>query len=656
MDISTFSQNQTCVKHKKNQITFLKVNETLNQDSSKIFYCNECVNQDLEFKGINHILISQIIEESQTSIIQKWPPINDYTILDKLNKQISNYDSSQSILQQINHFFTELKDEIIRRIDFCQKKAINQILDLPFGTDQILKKYQEISQIEKLKKLIQSDYTDSVQKQEMECRSFIQQVESQKQTNTEQLQNLLDQCIQKEQLACFDKSNAIKLSIYQLIDSINFFPNSSQNCTNDNNGGNLSMQRLTNPEKLMQLVSNKSNFCTQEFLESLRRSLEKINPSLETVCFDKIFQENKQPIKFDGINNSKLEEIDEYVTHLTQLQNKQGYNSAIIQSERIKKILQIFESKTNFVNESMQTYIKEIMIEFYPLMKKLDTLSVFRQQEDFDLLKDLSDEVLQDFIKILRKKQQLQVNNNNTVSVSDQIKLLPFTYNFQFCKTDLDKILSNLPVFDIVSRSKTTDILQEFDMESANYNDGNQRIQIVKDNQFYQEIFVDQQQYTGSFKDKGTNCISRNVLDKELKYIFRVQLLVSDNKKHAFSIGLIQKSKLNVEAGFKQKLSCDFRYDNTNIEHKIGDGIDKYIKGDIINKYYPNFTVEIRIHLAGKILQVLDYPNYQHQIELNDEYKDKLIQFNDLCLYFHLEGENTKYILKQVQIIDEFVN
>ncbi|KAL4472684.1 hypothetical protein ABPG74_018633 [Tetrahymena malaccensis] len=404
----------------------------------------------------------------------------------------------------------------------------------------------------------------------------------------------------------------------------------------------------------MQLVSNKSNFCTQEFLDSLSKSLEIINSQLGTVDFNMMHQENKQPIRFDQINNSKLEEIDEYIKHIVQLQNNSEYNSNITQSERVKKLFQIFESKSNFINESMKTYIKNILTEFYPLIQKLDTLSVFTLQENFDLLKDQSDEVLQDLIQVLRKKQEL-IHNNSILSVSDQIKKLPLV-KFQFNQTELDKVLSNLPVFDILTRTKATNILKDFDMQKAKYKDGNLRIQIIKNIDFSQEIFINEQQYNGQYKQSAANCISSKVLEREKKYIFRLQLQANCNSKRAFSIGLMQESKKDLEAGHIQKLSCDFRYDNLQIEHRIGDGIDKYINGNQLNQQQSNFMLEIRIHLIEKILQVLDYPNYQYKIELEDQYKDKLIQFDDLCLYFHLEDDTIKYILKEAFLTDDFVD
>ncbi|KAL4486798.1 hypothetical protein ABPG72_006630 [Tetrahymena utriculariae] len=460
-------------------------------------------------------------------------------------------------------------------------------------------------------------------------------------------------------LALKDSFGFVFLTLYQknvqnttqIIDDIDFFPTSKFKGNEDK----LQIERLSNSEKIIQSVSNESNLCTQEFLHSLRKNLEKINPLLEMVCFDKMHQENKEPIRFAGINSSKLEEIDYYIKHLIQLENSQKYNLTITQSERFKKIFQIFESKVNFLNENMKIYVKEIKKEFYPFMKKLDTFKVFSQQERFDLLKDLSEEVLQDFIQLLKKKQQLQINNNSSASVSDQIKQQPFRL-FQFKKTELDQILSNFPVFDIVSSSKTTDLLKDLDMLKGDLQDGQQRNQIIKNIEFTQEIFINQQQYQGHNKNETTNCISNRVLERQNKYIFRIQLQVNDDKRHGFSIGLMQKSKQSIEAGFQQKLSCQLWYDNKQIEHKIGDGIDKYIKGDRINGFWLNFMLETRIYLAGKMLQVLDYPNYSYQIELKDEFKDKLIQFNDLCLYFYLQKENTKYIIKEAYLIDEFIN
>ncbi|EWS75939.1 hypothetical protein TTHERM_001217221 (macronuclear) [Tetrahymena thermophila SB210] len=412
---------KTCNKHSQNQITFLKV--ISDQRDSSIFYCIDCVNEDLSFKGIDHVLIPQIISQSEKNIIQKWPPVIDYSILEKLGNEISNENSSISAIQQINNFFEELKVEITKKIDFCQKKMINQALDLPLGKEQILNKYKEISQIETLKQILGS-YQDQFESQEIKFRAFLSEIISKKEENTQQLQNLLEQCQRKKQLINFEQYMPIKQSIYTLIDSINFFPN-DPNQFNQSNTNPLNNQRHSNTQKIIELISNKSNFCSQEFLEQLR---------------------------------------------------------------------------------------------------------------------------------------------------SDYL-----------------------------------------------------------------------------------NCISSNILEKDKKYILRIQLEVTSQDEHYFYIGLMQKSQSDLIQGYQQKLSCSIKKIRGEFQHINGQGIDQYKKGNKL-VYYDDFKLmlELRVWLGGYVLQILDYPKYEYQLELEDKFKIKLTEYDDLCLYLYLFSENRKYIIKEALQVEEF--
>ncbi|EAR80635.1 zinc carboxypeptidase family protein (macronuclear) [Tetrahymena thermophila SB210] len=194
---------------------------------------------------------------------------------------------------------------------------INQALNLPLGKEQILNKYKEISQIETLKQILGS-YQDQFENQEIKCRAFLSEIESKKEENTQQLQNLLEQCQRKNQLINIQKSMTIKQSIYTLIDSINFFPNDS-NQFNQSNINPLNNQKLSSTQQIIELVSNKSNFCSQEFLEQLRVNLENLDAIFNQISFENMFQQNKQPIRFQELNNQKVEEINEYIDHLIKL-------------------------------------------------------------------------------------------------------------------------------------------------------------------------------------------------------------------------------------------------------------------------------------------------------------------------------------------------
>ncbi|KAL4511230.1 hypothetical protein ABPG73_008308 [Tetrahymena malaccensis] len=281
MDHIANQQIQTCQKHANNQISFLRVNQLANQSGAQIFYCLDCVEDDLDFKALDYILIKQIIQQPQTEILKKWPPVNDYSILKKLQQQYQNFDSSKSVVQMITSYFNQLKQEIVIKIDNIQKKTINYALEIPFGKEQILQRYKQISQIDELKQILLEGQQQPFNVLNDQCKAFLSKIDSQKENNTQQLQNILNQCSKMELQVDFDIPNQIKTQITTLLENISFFP--SQNSELNQNNINYNNNNL---ERIMELVSNKSNFCTTQFLDSFRKNLEKLNPFLEKMQFE----------------------------------------------------------------------------------------------------------------------------------------------------------------------------------------------------------------------------------------------------------------------------------------------------------------------------------------------------------------------------------
>ena len=63
-------------------------------------------------------------------------------------------------------------------------------------------------------------------------------------------------------------------------------------------------------QKIIKLIQNKSNYCSEQFLTSLSKTLESINPLLERISdADDMFIPDKKPIDFFGLTNEELELI-----------------------------------------------------------------------------------------------------------------------------------------------------------------------------------------------------------------------------------------------------------------------------------------------------------------------------------------------------------
>ncbi|KAL4511481.1 hypothetical protein ABPG73_008559 [Tetrahymena malaccensis] len=344
-------QNLNCPTHSNKNLQFIQVNDVLSQSSSKkpLFYCSSCFNHDIEFKGINYLMIDDIIKEADTNIIPKWPPVNNYNIIQDLIKFTSS-QSQRDYNKQITDFFDQFKKEIAAKVDIIQKKMINQE-EYPIDNQQIIKKYQEISKVHQLKQLLSNQETSNMQEHSTLCRQFISQIESQKDQNTELLQKLLNQVSQIEVNFNLELPKMIKQQVLDFIDHISFFNQdlsqgvlnkSSErdiqaNIDHENNSKCLKM----NAELIMKLVSNKSNFCSDQFLNELNQILQKLDPLLQKFNTSQVHMENKEAINFENLSEQKLNLIEDYVKHSILLATEQSYQNEIKMDLNFLEIYQV---------------------------------------------------------------------------------------------------------------------------------------------------------------------------------------------------------------------------------------------------------------------------------------------------------------------------
>ncbi|KAL4476051.1 hypothetical protein ABPG72_014043 [Tetrahymena utriculariae] len=363
-------QNLKCTQHSNKNVQFIQVNDIINQsDSNKpLFYCSSCFNHDLQFKSINYLMIDQILQEANNTIIPKWPPVNDFKIISDLIDFTSN-QSQFDYVKQITDFFDQFKHEFQAKIDIIQKKMINEALKYPIDSNQIIKRYQEISNILQFQLLLSNQQANSLLEHSSLCKQFIAKSESQKDKNTELLQNLLTQANQLQANFNLEYPNIIKQQLFTFIDQISFFNEDiaqvRSNQSNSNNqlanirNQNINSEFKLTSELIVKLISNKSNFCSDEFINELNQSLQNLNPLLQQYRFHTIFKESKEPIDFSKISEQRLNLIENYVKHSINLASDNQYENEVKNSLEIKQMNQIMNSKMSFLkNELIQEFEK----------------------------------------------------------------------------------------------------------------------------------------------------------------------------------------------------------------------------------------------------------------------------------------------------------
>ncbi|KAL4489352.1 hypothetical protein ABPG72_019007 [Tetrahymena utriculariae] len=595
-------QNLKCQKHQNKDLQFFQISDVSNQQqiSKPLFYCSSCFNHDLQFKSINYLMIDQILQEADKTIIPKWPPVNDYQIISDLIDITSN-QSQLDYVKQITDFFNKLKEEILSKIDIIQKKMINEALKYPIDSSQIIKRYQEISSICQFKQLLSNQQVNSIQDHSIICREFISKMESQKDKNTELLQELLSQTSQLQTNFNLEYPNSIKQHLFNFIDQICFFKqdlnqnNSVIEQTNSINQSNNTNFKIS-ADLIMKLASNKTNFCTDQFLIELNQNLQRVSPLFQNSTFRTIYKENKELLDFSKISQEKLNQIEDDVKHQILLASDSEYEKQMKNSLEIQKFKEILNSKFNFLSKQFAEEFEKYLIDIQPYLSQLNLSNAISDQNKYNFFRNLLDDQEYDAFYNYHKKR-LFYNN--------------LSFHGTKFKNGLDDCLVNKNKYG------------EIEIQRLN-------------------------------KSCDINCISNAILKKDLKYIFRLQVESISEGNH-FLIGLMRSSNAESSGGHGEKLSYMLKSQDQAIKKSVNYCIFQQIKGDSFMLSQEKM-VEIRVYLREQMLEVTDYPNYQYIIGVEDQYKSKLTQYGDLIFYLNPFNQGIKIILKDAKIVNEFEN
>ncbi|KAL4480234.1 hypothetical protein ABPG74_020750 [Tetrahymena malaccensis] len=144
------------------------------------------------------------------------------------------------------------------------------------------------------------------------------------------------------------------------------------------------------------------------------------------------------------------------------------------------------------------------------------------------------------------------------------------------------------------------------------------------------------------------NCVSYAdfILDPNKKYIFRVRLQTNLNSNSFLILGIIQEQdKDNKE--LYNKINYNERGDMMTIK--------KIVKGNNVfegSKANIDKEIEMRIHLAQKMIKVANYPNYENVAEL--ENKELILQNSQYRLAVGLYQSAHKIIITHISTVAEF--
>ncbi|KAL4480725.1 hypothetical protein ABPG72_014500 [Tetrahymena utriculariae] len=385
-----------------------------------------------------------------------------------------------------------------------------------------------------------------------------------------------------------------------------------------------------------------------------------------------LFEENNIHTKICSVcakqiteNFNKIIEHDEFI-HTDQnyifssfppLEDKNIYNSiknlqikkdSSIQDIFIEKINNYFTCLKKEINQkidNLQIQVKSKLIQMDDVRQNQGDifLDIYNEvSSKFDIQK-LYKEYSQDSEQRLKEiiKEKYQNIKSNTEKLQINIKEYQTMINKISLKTPIEiqkNILGLIDQIDFFQKSQK-DIIDDIDFEKSKSYHCSQNLQI-------QRIQNRQIQISQSISDSHGISYANFILDPNQKYIFRVKLQTNSNSDSFLIVGIIQEQ----DKDNKQL------YDGICYNEK-GDcmTINKVVKGNNVyegSKVDIDKEIEVRIHLAQKIIKVANYPNYENVAEL--EKKQLILENTQYRFAVELYHIAHNIIITHVSTISEF--
>ncbi|KAL4470682.1 hypothetical protein ABPG72_001793 [Tetrahymena utriculariae] len=265
------------------------------------------------------------------------------------------------------------------------------------------------------------------------------------------------------------------------------------------------------------------------------------------------------------------------------------------QNNLIDQIMSLISTKPNFCSDKLTQKFKFILNQIHPLLDQLNSIEFFQPNKkpiDFQLLRDYDLDIVRNQVFELEKKQ-----------LNQQL----ITFN------------------------------------QTKFNNDKQIISIIKNQSISIKATTDSN-YPGQ-------CVSNIILDKEQKYIFRFKILCNADRTY-FDIGMVRDTEKNRD-GFIDCLTYSLLYSNSQVSKSPFSSLTKSVKGKDFIVKADSQQIEVRVSLEDKIFEIVNYPNYDCKIQIDDYYK-KNLNYHNLRLFIQTKSKSLEIILADVFNVDQF--
>ncbi|EAS05745.1 hypothetical protein TTHERM_01040860 (macronuclear) [Tetrahymena thermophila SB210] len=341
------SQNFKQILCQKHNLTCLCL-QTDSDDSDDIYACSNCIRSNNNFKQC--LLLQDIKDKLDNTVLTNWPLLDEYDLMIQI-QSFSKYQGNQNLIQKdIVKFFEDFQNELEHTLQKQKKNMLIYADGISEKTNQLFDYYREIAQFDALKNIIDSD----TQKQQ-QAEQILQIFKTNKQ-NQENYKNKIQQQLSQLNQYQTINLNVLKsfkdsiLSQIELVDgkylsNLQLFSQKNniliEEFKKQQQNQNILLKENENLYTLLNLIGNKTNNCNENYLQSVKSELLKIQDLINILNIDKdVFQQGKKQIQIglEKLSQDQIEYIETLVNKIVDLneqyqQLKEEDNNMIISSK-----------------------------------------------------------------------------------------------------------------------------------------------------------------------------------------------------------------------------------------------------------------------------------------------------------------------------------
>ncbi|EAR90661.1 von willebrand factor type A domain protein (macronuclear) [Tetrahymena thermophila SB210] len=542
-------------------------------------------------------------------------------------KSMINFETAESINQNIVQLIDSIDMFVIKNFEDLKIDNSKEKLEL-YEKDIQTKDKNEMTTSQLMAKLISNrsnccsqELTKELQKIVFKLSNSIDRVD---------IKNLLNEDLLELE---FDKMNDEQFDLIK--DLSRYFITGKQELD----------ERSDNKDKLIKLISNKFNFCSEQFLSNLSAQFDSFLPIINKINFKDYLQPNKTPINADFLNNLQLLEIADLVQRLETSNNNQNQNDMDqnLQNQQIKikqqKLISLLENKTNYCHDYFIQNAKNSIQKYSQIINHLFlNVEIFKENKsqtiDFSKLTtkqiDNLEQLANKISQLTQQFGQAYYNSTSPIFVQ-QIKSNYFSKQLGNNK-DIEQLLVNYPIFETIN-------LPQFNIEFIKSNYESSQQLILEKNKLLGYIVKQPKSLTGQI-------FTRDKLDPNLNYIFRCKVNQNLNCNY-LCFGIMNMQEIHNKFLFGEK--CCFRTSDS------GYGLDKILKGKNLYEVRQEINeLEIRVNISKRVVLFMDYPKYQN---INKVDESKIIQDKNYSfgIYFSTPGDDYNIEIKTLLIDDKYL-